>query len=566
MSMNYAEIIKYFGFQEIITIDNDWKYLDDSITLDRFLGYLNPEDATKLRQRILLDDIDKQLTLANIDVNSETMIYIQNFRIQYESLSKLEGDFLVQNLLVTKSINENIDKLNTNTKKIWFIDLELDNASRKHIILLFSKHIKNKDNHDVFIIYTKEQNVINSYDSVSRLFADIWSKDNNLINDYEFNEIKSNLLCVNILKKNSAITSDEIVNILQKASQNSFFTYQMSVLSDTIESLKKEMWNSDNQLLFEYDYLSEGFSVDENLFGIVYKNFHKNYNSNRSQVSDSIRQMNAIMGHKYSIVGGDEIKKIKNSGRIRKRINDYSNPDYLDDFVEEQSADVATGDLFLINKTYYIVLSQACDLVVREDGERKNKSIKLMQVEIKDCAEKDYVVFQMKAKHVDSEVKWKTISDEVADILSKRYDCAITSTDFSNARGVVDSFYLKFGNESKVLTYNKNVSPEYFDDYLLDLCIFQKNGIISLNNEIPSSIRSSLRIKIDDAKCKILNNINSKDQRTRLKSKFHITYNKRTKKFDFCRIGRLPYTIVEQINESLQKSEFRSARQSVVKI
>ena len=72
---------------------------------------------------------------------------------------------------------------------------------------------------------------------------------------------------------------------------------------------------------------------------------------------------------------------IGNKQIITQTIKDYRQIELYNGHVNAQHAEVTTGDVFLIEEKFYLLVSQACDVYLREDGERKLEKAVLLQID-----------------------------------------------------------------------------------------------------------------------------------------------------------------------------------------
>jgi len=190
---------------------------------------------------------------------------------------------------------------------------------------------------------------------------------------------------VNFIEKNTPDCSNSFEVAFRKSQNNNLISLFSKSFKDSVNSLKSRMWDiNNNEELIHYDYLMEGMQLDDIFFEIYQANFKKTYNDYCMKdyeryinpIRKAVQKYEADIERKGRVLG----ERIFISRSIKELNNFMKNENSIQDC--KKSDDIKFGDIFKIKDSYYMVVTQGCDLSIRMLGERKKDYIDLIQIEV----------------------------------------------------------------------------------------------------------------------------------------------------------------------------------------
>lgn len=276
--------------------------------------------------------------------------------------------------------------LNKNKKKRIFIVLDqyLDNSGDltilKNFLSQISKYIS--ENYIGIIFYTSAPEQITTLDeSINYLQHKVGLNEE---------EIKNLSIYVNFINKtdDSCLKSFELA--FRRAQNSNLLSLYKSSYKESIKKLQEATWNiNHNEDLIHYDYLMEGAHLDDIFYEIYTNILHKTYH--KKCLDDYEKYINPVRKAtlKYEennehLKNKDDIKKAIFITRSLKTLNSlHKKESYLSKC--KKSDDIKFGDVFKIDGSYYMVITQDCDLSTRLiNNTRKVNSINLIEVKYSD--------------------------------------------------------------------------------------------------------------------------------------------------------------------------------------
>ncbi|MBB1547876.1 MAG: hypothetical protein HG448_003750 [Mogibacterium sp.] len=191
----------------------------------------------------------------------------------------------------------------------------------------------------------------------------------------------------------------------------------------TIQDLKEKIWDiNNNEALIHYDYLMEGMQLDDIFFEIYQSRFNKIYNEkcfdNYEEYINPVRKAIQIYESDKSF-DRDEIKKRIFISRSVKELNNLLKQEtYL--YKCKKSDDIRFGDILKLNNSYYMVVTQDCDLSIRLEKNRKNDCINLIKV-----------------KYSAKNLKNNNITSKLEDIYKSTYSKQGNDSIISNIKDII---------------------------------------------------------------------------------------------------------------------------------
>jgi len=191
----------------------------------------------------------------------------------------------------------------------------------------------------------------------------------------------------NYVKKSDDLTPEFFENVLKSQKANYLQRYK-HIFEKSFSKLSERLWElNQNYALFFYDYLNEGKHIDDIIYDIFLAKFHQEYSEEFCELSGHNAFINPIRRSMQQNISNYTTKtnmysKLKN---LEKGIHSHNNIIKV-----PNSTDISFGDVLEIGDKKYMILSQDCDIVIRNDFKRKIKNFQLVEIaqKIEDVSEK----------------------------------------------------------------------------------------------------------------------------------------------------------------------------------
>ena len=481
-----SDKFKDYGVSTIIAIDDIFNDINEEDKLENFL----PE---------VIDD----LTGGQYDFFRDYTIseYIDE-RGEDDFIEKLKSSLdQIEHYRCFQSDNIDFKKIGANYSQVERAINEIDasDKSRKHLILLdrtLQDPVAGLGDDDVFVdilklIHSKlrEKNLLLLIYTDSRTPEELssFAGAKKYLTDLNLDEdiAEQLVLHFNYVQKTEELSSDFFDNILKSQKANYISEYK-NIFEESYSKLTERLWQlNQNQVLFYYDYINEGQHVDSIIYETFLTKFKQVYSDTFNEDNNHKELINPIrrsMQHHLESVSQSQIKLYRKLKEFEMSLNNQNI------FLEiPKSSDISFGDVIRINDKYYMIMSQDCDMTIRNDGKRRLSSIQL--VEIRKQTEKvseqylfnNYRKMLKKCEFVAGLNKLG-ISNEILHKLGQ----SRTSEDLSSEQ--IGNLYSNNGFEA---TTNKIISIE---DFWLDCLTLRKNSnsefeFTSFNLETSHEIR-----------------------------------------------------------------------------
>ena len=481
-----SDKFKDYGVSTIIAIDDIFNDINEEDKLENFL----PE---------VIDD----LTGGQYDFFRDYTIseYIDE-RGEDDFIEKLKSSLdQIEHYRCFQSDNIDFKKIGANFGQVEKAINEIDasDKSRKHLILLdrtLQDPVAGLGDDDVFVdilklIHSKlrEKNLLLLIYTDSRTPEELssFAGAKKYLTDLNLDEdiAEQLVLHFNYVQKTEELSSDFFDNILKSQKANYISEYK-NIFEESYSKLTERLWQlNQNQVLFYYDYINEGQHVDSIIYETFLTKFKQVYSDTFNEDNNHKELINPIrrsMQHHLESVSQSQIKLYRKLKEFEMSLNNQNI------FLEiPKSSDISFGDVIRINDKYYMIMSQDCDMTIRNDGKRRLSSIQL--VEIRKQTEKvseqylfnNYRKMLKKCEFVAGLNKLG-ISNEILHKLGQ----SRTSEDLSSEQ--IGNLYSNNGFEA---TTNKIISIE---DFWLDCLTLRKNSnsefeFTSFNLETSHEIR-----------------------------------------------------------------------------
>ena len=186
------------------------------------------------------------------------------------------------------------------------------------------------------------------------------------------------VLHFNFVSKTEELTEDFFDNILKSQKANYISEYK-NIFEKSYSKLTERLWQlNQNQVLFYYDYINEGQHVDSIIYETFLTKFKQVYSDTFNEDNNHKELINPIrrsMQHHLESVSQSQIKLYRKLKEFEMSLNNQNI------FLEiPKSSDISFGDVIRINDKYYMIMSQDCDMTIRNDGKRRLSSIQLVEI------------------------------------------------------------------------------------------------------------------------------------------------------------------------------------------
>lgn len=394
------ELFKISQIKYIVSVDDCYKNLQSTV-IDSELIEDILEDPDKCIEKFTINNLSielkknrnipveilkKKITNIIAEMNPAEKqelvdIYSDNFLLKTEKQLLLNffnelknenciNDFMkFENIDDAKSFFDN-DIMNKwepdeENKVLWLIDRDLGEVGKENEGFKLLEYFCDKArNWNIAILATNKLDNINdeeNFDSYLNHFNfevedknSIWRIDKNKIDISKQEEFAEEISYG--LKRNATY---KITNYLAN-------TYVKGV-TNASDKIKRLEQSTINNVIFEFSN-SDGISSVETLFRILLviskEKIYKEISDQHEQISKLIWKYEKLCENKKL----SEIQNLKQVNRIR-RSEKYN---FL---ISKTLSPISYGDIFEIKGEQYILISQPCDISIRENGQRKNNNV-----------------------------------------------------------------------------------------------------------------------------------------------------------------------------------------------
>lgn len=542
MEIEVLEILKRFKYENIIVVDD--------------IDYFNPilksfvNDTTPIYEQIIEKYGENILTKKVNDCEPELIEEIEDYIDNpFKNLAEIKDKINFKYFLSLLDYNSEC-LVDGNT--IWFVDIKMDVGNYEHIKVLYSQFYernKNKNKNDIFILFSSLASQYDSLEKVNKFLKD----KVNLDLDNTFVELNTNIIEKNVIDTNL------IYSLILKSSKSKYFDILINSIKKSIIKFKENMYDYNNNLnLFHYDYLTEGKSFDDFLFNVFQYELRCNY-VNELDYSIFSFMNNAI--DFYLEHNEVDLKKEKILWRISKVINDFENPYLLDSSINVLHHDISFGDVFIIGTNYYMVGNQACDITIRENGERIDLFAILIPLKFDEMDDKKILHYKntIASRLVDRE---KFNDDDKGDIKEKIKN--LFNLDIKNKGQDLNYSLVKIIDVLYDVKYNSKLRLLSLPFWCLDEASCSTEGNVEFKFEI-DNLRYPLKKRVLFAKKeyeKVLCKINDIDIYEFISSAYFID----EKISKIARIGKLSANLADFIYKDFSIHQSRISRDMVPKL
>ena len=477
---------KDYGVSTIIAIDDDFCEIKDDDLLSNFPVekidtltngcYDKYSDYTVEQYSEEVEDSDFKHKLSNELNLQDKYACFRSTGITFKAISA--------NFEQIKETIEDIDGTDKSRKHLILLDRTLqDDAGGAIIDNLFIKvlkfiHSQLREKNLLLLIYSNEATPeeLDSFEGAKGYLRNL-GLDESIAEQL--------VLHFNFVSKTEELTEDFFDNILKSQKANYISEYK-NIFEKSYSKLTERLWQlNQNQVLFYYDYINEGQHVDSIIYETFLTKFKRVYSdtfNEDNKYKELINPIRRSMQHHLESVSQSQIKLYRKLKEFEMSLNNQNI------FLEiPKSSDISFGDVIRINDKYYMIMSQDCDMTIRNDGKRRLSSIQLVEISKQTEKVSEQYLFNnyrkmLKKCEFVTGLNKLGISNEILHKLEQ----SRTSEDLSSEQ--IGNLYSNNGFEA---TTNKIISIE---DFWLDCLTLRKNSnsefeFTSFNLETSHEIR-----------------------------------------------------------------------------
>lgn len=492
--MDLNNFVTNNSFKKAIIIDDDLSLFNDENSL---LPLFEKNETIKT---ILIEHYDlseiKNLLIGDLrTVNSDCFDIIVDSLNVRKMLEMVEG-FKKAGLDVLVKGNYS-DEIDCSDSTIWVVDNILDSSTKNdksHIKNAFHKFLENRNagKNDIFLIYTNDTNNLCNY-----IGTESFVKNHHIVDDKD----EINILYFNVMNKQETLDVNALETIFTKAIQADYFTKVKKIIDQSLKRVQKSLWTYEElKAQFYYNYSLEGITNDKNYYGIIISSLDNDYRASKQDNSFLTinKKLNELIDFDFN---NNEDPLIKAKGRVLHELGQITGCEIIDQTVNELGYDVSYGDIFEIGSGFYLVVSQQCDITIRE-GKRKLDYFKLIPIKITDQSFKDIfgkMLVNIKQNEKFTKDQVDVLCEFLRDINSK--NCLGLNMNNDDMEYVVDYFETKSIQETIPGLFKKDncfVSLDIqehkheliVEDYILDVVVHNNNGSLSFDDKTePVNVR-----------------------------------------------------------------------------
>ncbi|MCO5451556.1 hypothetical protein [Enterococcus faecium] len=318
------------------------------------------------------------------DSSAKPMLEVINNRSQssYTQLSQLSDVDFIACAPEVEKIKKKLDSLvGKDEKTLIVLDRKLAGTNESEgllklssILSIISTYLK-VDGNLFLIMYSSEPKKLSSYNATVDYLKSELALADEIINDVA--------LHINFLPKDVTAES-EVINVLRKSQKANYVNSFDEIFDKSMSSLRERIWDlSHNESLLHYDYLVEGQQIDQIIFNILLDKFRTSYMEymEKSFVNLINPMRNSIQKYEKNRMLEEtiELDKVSEKYRFIKEVNIklHGGSNTTSIF---PSDDISFGDIIEIADSNYIIVSQNCDITIRQNGERAVQSFQLIKV------------------------------------------------------------------------------------------------------------------------------------------------------------------------------------------
>ena len=471
-----SDKFKDYGVSTIIAIDDDFREIkDDNLlsefdeeTIDRLTNHFYDtfsEYTVKQYSEIVDSDFKYKLS---IEINAQDKYScFKTTGITFKAISA--------NFEQIKETIEDIDGTDKSRKHLILLDRTLqDDAGGAIIDNLFIKvlkfiHSQLREKNLLLLIYSNETTPeeLDSFEGAKGYLRNLGLDES---------VAEQLVLHFNFVSKTEELTEDFFDNILKSQKANYISEYK-NIFEESYSKLTERLWQlNQNQVLFYYDYINEGQHVDSIIYETFLTKFKQVYSDTFNEVNNHKELINPIRRSMQQ-----SVQSVQEKSKILRFLKELDLGLTFNDRLRKISAstDISFGDVIKIGDKKYLIVSQDCDMTIRDDDNRRLSYIQL--VEIEDASE--IVTEKLLSKKLKKLGNNVGIDDPIVKETLKRYGLSQDSINrVVNRQTPTDELGTNQIND--LVLYNDFKETNDFKIYLIDCIWLDALLLKSSNNRI----------------------------------------------------------------------------------
>ena len=378
-----SDKFKDYGVSTIIAIDDSFREIkDDNLlsdfdeeTIDRLTNYFY-DTFSNYTVKKYSEEVDPDFKYKlSIEINAQD---------KYSCFKPTDITFkaISANLEQIKETIEDIDGTDKSRKHLILLDRTLQNHAGGAIIdslfidVLKFIHSKLREKNLLLLIYTDSRapEQLNSFEGAKDYLRTL-GLDESIAEQL--------VLHFNYVQKTEELSSDFFDNILKSQKANYISEYK-NIFEESYSKLTERLWQlNQNQVLFYYDYINEGQHVDSIIYETFLTKFKQVYSDTFNDVNNHKELINPIRRSMQQ-----SVQSVQEKSKLLRFLKELDLGLTSNDRLRKipASSDISFGDVIKIGMKYYLIVSQDCDMTIRDDDNRKLPNFQL--VEIEDTREK----------------------------------------------------------------------------------------------------------------------------------------------------------------------------------
>ena len=379
-----SDKFKDYGVSTIIAIDDIFNDINEEDKLEKFLPEVI-DDLTGGQYDFFrdytiseyIDELGEDDFIEKLKSSLDQIEHYKCFQSDNIDFKKIGADYSQ----VEKAIDE-IDATDKSRKHLILLDRTLQNPviglgnNDVFVDILKLIHSKLREKNLLLLIYTDSNTPeeLNSFAGAKKYLTDL-KLDKNIAEQL--------VLHFNYVKKTEELSVDFFDNILKSQKANYISEYK-NIFEESYSKLTERLWQlNQNQVLFYYDYINEGQHVDSIIYETFLTKFKQVYSDTFNKENNHKELINPLrisMQHHLPSLSSSQIDVYRNLKEFEMNLNGQNNL-----LKVPESSDISFGDVIKISDKYYMIMSQDCDITIRNNKKRKLFSVQM--VEIKEQSE-----------------------------------------------------------------------------------------------------------------------------------------------------------------------------------
>ena len=366
-----SDKFKDYGVSTIIAIDDIFNDINEEDKLEKFLPEVI-DDLTGGQYDFFrdytiseyIDELGEDDFIEKLKSSLDQIEHYKCFQSDNIDFKKIGADCSQ----VEKAIDE-IDATDKSRKHLILLDRTLQNPVVGLVDILRLIHSKLREKNLLLLIYTDSSTPeeLNSFAGAKKYLTNL-KLDKNIAEQL--------VLHFNYVQKAEELSSDFFDNILKSQKANYISEYK-NIFEESYSKLTERLWQlNQNQVLFYYDYINEGQHVDSIVYETFLTKFKQVYSdtfNTEHKHAELINPIRRSMQRSVQSIQDGEILRFLKDLDLATTFNDRL-------IKISSSTDISFGDVIKIGTKKFLLISQGCDITIRDDGNRILSNFQLVEI------------------------------------------------------------------------------------------------------------------------------------------------------------------------------------------